>query len=154
MGNHSKYTNYNYTNWHSFCSKGRLRELYSDRVMTLDEIAELFGVTVKRVYTAMRRFGIARRSRAVRDQYAEKNPGWKGDSVGYKGAHCRLNRLKGQPKKCENCKTADPAKRYEWASMSGRYADPADYKRLCALCHRRLDGNGRKGAETRRKKHN
>lgn len=28
---------------------------------------------------------------------------------------------------------------YDWASMTGDFADPSDYKRLCRSCHWKLD---------------
>lgn len=43
------------------------------------------------------------------------------------------------PQKCEECGTADKNKTYDWASISKKYNDPNDYKRLCRSCHWKLD---------------
>lgn len=59
----------------------------------------------------------------------------------YKAAHHRVNKLRGQPRKCEHCGLTT-AKRYEWASKTKNYNDPQDYIRLCRLCHVKFDGLG------------
>lgn len=106
---------------------------------TLDEVAREMGTSAKPVLNCLKRRGIPRRSKAKRNQLKENNPQWKGDRVTYKGAHCRISSWLGQPKKCENCGTTNPSIKYEWASMSGKYHDPHDYKRLCCSCHKQLD---------------
>lgn len=66
---------------------------------------------------------------------------WKADSVGYFGIHDWMTARYGQPVGCEICATDDPAKRYEWANISGEYhRDRADFMRLCKKCHNDLDG--------------
>ncbi len=41
---------------------------------------------------------------------------------------------------------------YEWATLTGRYDDVMDYKRLCASCHKRFDNVVRNlGAHAKRK---
>ena len=47
--------------------------------------------------------------------------------------------LVGCPRKCEVCNTTDKNKKYEWASLSGRYDNPDDYKRMCQSCHSKYD---------------
>jgi hypothetical protein len=63
----------------------------------------------------------------------------------YNTGHVRVTRLRGRPSRCEHCGTTDPSKRYEWANLTGNYADPRDYRRLCVPCHRRYD-NARRAA--------
>lgn len=41
---------------------------------------------------------------------------------------------------CEVCGTVDPSKRYEWANVTGDYADVEHgYRRMCCSCHRKFD---------------
>ena len=72
---------------------------------------------------------------------------WKGDSAGYVAFHQRLGRLRGKPQHCERCGTTDPDKQYEWANLTGRYEDPADYQRMCKSCHRSYDMARRLGGD-------
>lgn len=59
----------------------------------------------------------------------------------YKIAHHKVNRVRGQPRKCEHCGT-EKAKDYDWASKTKNYNDPQDYIRLCVSCHLKFDGRG------------
>ena len=88
----------------------------------------------------MIRHGIPRRRQIKRDQRGSKNHMWRGGAAGYAAFHYRMTTLRGQPKKCEDCGTTDPTTGYEWASVSGNFSDPADYRRLCRSCHKRYDG--------------
>lgn len=126
-------------NWVPPCDADLLRKMYEDKMMTQTEIAITLGLTVKRVQTAMKRFGIKSRKATRRNQWGKNNPNWKASNAKYAALHLRVNSLRGQPKKCEECGETDPKKRYEWASMSGRYEDPNDYRRLCCSCHKKLD---------------
>jgi hypothetical protein len=62
-------------------------------------------------------------------------------AANYKVWHARLTVDRGRPKKCEVCGTDDPTKRYDWASLTKKYDDPADYKRMCRARHARHDNN-------------
>jgi hypothetical protein len=64
---------------------------------------------------------------------------WKGDAAGYQGMHTRVRKLRGKPDHCERCGSAEPGKRYEWASLTHNYADPYDYEQMCVTCHRNYD---------------
>ena len=125
--------------WKPFCSQNELIKLYVSENMSQMEIAGLFGVTLKRVQTSMRRYGITPRPAIKRNQSGENNTAWKGSQATYKGCHLRVNRIKGKPQYCEVCHDMNPLKTYEWANMTGRYDDPNDYKRLCRSCHRQYD---------------
>lgn len=63
---------------------------------------------------------------------------WVGYKVGYTGAHDRLYKVLGQPRKCEHCGTTK-AKKFEWASLTKKFHDPNDYIRLCCSCHKKMD---------------
>lgn len=77
----------------------------------------------------------------VSNQKGKNNFNWKGDRVGYKGFHWRLNEYLGKPKFCELCGTTI-AKQFHWANKSKKYKyDFNDYFRLCISCHRKLDWN-------------
>jgi hypothetical protein len=64
----------------------------------------------------------------------------KGDHISYKAAHYRVYAARGRPSRCEDCGTTDSTVHFEWANLTGRYHDPADYIRLCKSCHNRMDG--------------
>lgn len=70
----------------------------------------------------------------------EKHPTWKGEDAGYFAMHVRVNAARGRPQHCEQCGTTDPSKTYEWASLTHRYDDVDDYRRMCRSCHRKYDG--------------
>lgn len=70
----------------------------------------------------------------------EAHFGWKGDKVGHSALHNWIKKHYGTLKKCSNCGTTDPSKRYEWANISGEYRrDIKDFKRLCTKCHHAFD---------------
>jgi hypothetical protein len=62
-----------------------------------------------------------------------------GTKLEYTRLHSQVYKLRGRPEHCERCGTAGPARRYQWANLTGNYADPADYERMCQSCHRRFD---------------
>lgn len=126
--------------WQPFCSGDDLERAYVVMGWNQQEIADEYGVTLKRVQTAMRKFGIKPRRRIKRDQRGDRNSTWKGDRAGYQALHLRVIVQRGQPQCCEDCGTTDPAKHYDWANLTGNYADVSDYKRLCRSCHWKLDG--------------
>lgn len=117
----------------------QVRRLYHDEGKTQTEIASELGMTQKIVWNIMRRHNIPKRVAANRDQRGEKNHNWKGDSAGYQAMHVRMTVKYGQPKRCQECGTTDSKKSYDWASMTGDFANPLDYKRLCRSCHWKLD---------------
>ncbi len=103
------------------------------------EIAARYKTTQKVVWRAMKNLGIASRKAAKRNQRGENNDSWKGNAAGYKAFHIRIGVMKGKPKKCEYCGTTDLKKNYDWANLTGRFEDPADYRRLCRSCHWKMD---------------
>lgn len=109
---------------------------------TQDEVAERCDVTQKVIWSAFRRRGVKCRKATKRNQWGEKNQKWKGDDASYSALHFRVERLRGTPSLCEVCGTTT-AKRFEWANLTGNYADPMDYKRMCCSCHHKHDGTAR-----------
>lgn len=116
----------------------KVRMLYESG-KTQMEIAEHFGTTQKVVWRFMWHNGIKARTAQKRNQFAENNDSWRGDEAGYQALHARLYRTKGQPNRCEWCGECSPNKTYDWANLSGNYADIDDYVRLCRSCHWKLD---------------
>lgn len=57
----------------------------------------------------------------------------------YAAGHKRVSRERGAPTRCEACELNDPGRVYHWASLTGDYGNPFDYRRLCVPCHRRFD---------------
>lgn len=107
--------------------------------MTQTEIAGRFGSSQKVVWKAMREAGISSRVAAKRYQAGDKNSSWKGNDASYAAFHYRVQNLRGKPQKCEVCETTDTRRSYDWANLTGKYDDPADYKRMCRSCHWKHD---------------
>lgn len=106
------------------------------------EIAQQYGVLQSAVWNLMRRHGIeARPASQNHGNPPARSP--EGAEPGYRALHDRVRRLRGTPSRCEQCATADPSKRYEWANLTGNYADPWDYERMCKPCHARFDTHRR-----------
>lgn len=68
----------------------------------------------------------------------DKNPNWKGNSVGYHGLHAWIKRNKPKIGLCENCKAS---KSIDLANISGLYLRNCnDFEWLCRSCHMKKDG--------------
>lgn len=116
----------------------RVRSLYCDEGMTQAEVATQVGLTQKVVFNIMRRHGIPRRVAAKRDQRGPTNHMWKGDDAKYAALHLRVAAARGKPSVCAACDTTASPK-FEWANLTGDYANVNDYVRLCGPCHKRMD---------------
>ena len=111
-----------------------------ERGMTQTEIANELGTTQKVIYNSFRRNGYKCRKAAKRNQLGKNNNSWVGDNATYATFHKRVESLYGRPIHCEVCGTVDPSKRYEWANVTGDYADVEHgYRRMCCSCHRKFD---------------
>jgi hypothetical protein len=110
---------------------------------TQDEVAVSVGMTRKVIYNLMRRHGIKARVAAKRDQRGPQNHMWRGNDANYQALHLRVESARGKPSRCERCSRTDSDGRYEWANLTGNYADVDDYERMCVLCHRRFDAERR-----------
>lgn len=121
-----------------------VRRLYHEEGMTQVEVAAALGTTQKVIFNLMRRHEIPRRNRARRDQRGANNPAWRGDQATYAALHYRVEAARGKPKECGRCGCTDEAMRYEWANLTGNYADVDDYERMCVFCHRQLDAGRRR----------
>lgn len=123
--------------------KRMLRYLYVIRRMTQAQIAKLLECSNTPVQKAMYAYGIPRRHAGCR-LFGSSNPQWKGDEAKYKALHLRVSSARGRPKQCERCGARDPRKTYDWANLTGNYANLQDYIRLCRSCHWKIDGKARK----------
>lgn len=57
----------------------------------------------------------------------------------YDRLHNWVRKHLGRPMKCSKCETTEK-RRYYWANLSGNYHwDLADWSRLCASCHMKMD---------------
>ena len=117
----------------------KVREAYECGVKMRSVAAEL-GISYKTVWDIVHALGIARTRGEVK--LGGKNPAWRGSEASYSQLHDRVAAIRGRPSRCEHCGTTT-ARRYEWANLTGSYADPNDYVRLCTLCHMRMDGHVR-----------
>ncbi len=117
----------------------RVRELYAQG-LTQSEIAVMVGTSQKVVWRLMVRHSITARVAGKRDQRGPKNSSWKGDQASYSALHLRVTAARGAEKRCDVCGTSDPKRQYDWANLTGNYADIWDYKRMCRSCHWKHDG--------------
>jgi len=115
-----------------------VQRLYSTGA-SQNEVAAALGISQKIVWRLMLRHGITARPQIKRDQRGDKNSSWRGGKATYQALHLRVQALRGKPQKCEGCGATGPGRSYDWANLTGRYDDPADYKRLCRSCHWKLD---------------
>lgn len=115
------------------------------------DIAKSLGCSLLAVTRRLEGAGVQLRPRGKHGHLAGSDSyRWKGERAGYAAFHIRVRKLRGTPKCCEECGLNDPAKRYEWANLTGRYEDPADYRRMCVPCHRRHDDKGMGRGASRR----
>lgn len=114
--------------------------LYEAEGMTVREVQDALPPGY-RAQTILERYLPERRKAAKRDQSGPKNHSWKGDEAGYQALHLRVESTRGKPKKCAFCQRTSG--RFEWANMTGDYADVWDYIRLCVSCHRAYDAGRR-----------
>jgi hypothetical protein len=67
------------------------------------------------------------------------NPQWRGDQVGYRGAHRRVQLERGKASSCSIAVCVVGSSVFHWANLTGRYADVSDYESLCVFHHRAYD---------------
>jgi hypothetical protein len=113
--------------------------------MTQTEVATALGTTQHVIYRLMANHNIPTRPAAKREQRGTANAYWggKGDApLTYAAFHKRVEATRGFPDHC----VYDPthSARYEWANLTGDYANVMDYEPMCATCHRRFDAARRK----------
>lgn len=79
----------------------------------------------------------------------EKNPGWKGDNVGYGALHAYINFRHTKPIVCQRC--GKKKVNLDLANISGKYTrEVKDYAYLCRTCHMTMDGRLEKLIERRK----
>lgn len=119
-------------------SRGYLRHLYYDLKLSQQQIAGIIGCTSRTpIENAMKCYMFQRRKNGG-GKGLNASIRWVGDAVSRPAAHHRLYKMFGKPRRCDHCHTTT-AKCYDWANLSGNYADPNDFKRLCRSCHLKLD---------------
>lgn len=117
----------------------RLVSLYS-RGLNQYQLADIFEVSRQTIRRALVRCGVEIRPPGNKPGCGgPEHNCWKGENIGYSGAHQRVRRVRGAPSKCEVCGT-EQAKKFEWANLNGEFHDPYDYIRVCVSCHRTVDG--------------
>ncbi len=73
----------------------------------------------------------------------------------YAAYHRAVIAVRGQPAVCRRCGTTEGAAtgkgtNFHWANLTGNYADPWDYWRLCRSCHMLVDNVPAQRTATRR----
>lgn len=119
------------------------------------EIAPIFGVTQATISRWLKKAGVPIRPPSKRPiKRGPEHGAWKGSDAAYSTLHRRVIDLRGQPAKCDQCgrtggKATGRGTDYHWANLTGNYADPYDYRRLCRSCHMRHDEVGKRSNATR-----
>jgi hypothetical protein len=90
-----------------------------------------------RIQTILERHIPNRRPSIKRNQLGENNSSWKGNEASYTALHLRVQAARGKPSECSLCDATSG--RFEWANLTGDYANINDYARMCVICHRRFD---------------
>jgi hypothetical protein len=117
--------------------------------MTQAEIGGTLGVTQHVIWRLMQHHTITARPAVIRAHVrGPRHPFWKGEAATYKAFHLRLYTLRGAERRCNRCGTTDPRRAYDWANLTGHYADLDDYERMCRHCHRRYDRDRRNDPAT------
>lgn len=132
----------------------RVREMY-DRGMTREEMKRVLGPNPGFSLQIVLRRHISRRrqpsaepgnwERPVLRQVpaGENHPQWKGKDASYQAFHVRVANRRGKPCYCACCDSTQPELCYDWANLTGDYANIFDYIRLCRVCHRDFDARRR-----------
>lgn len=121
----------------------QLRQLYESG-LSQREIADQLGVGKSTVHRLMQQYDVTPRPAIKRDQRGEKNAGWKGDAASYNALHGRVIAKLGRACRCETCGSTEEGKRYDWANLTGDYANIGDYRSMCRSCHLRYDNARRR----------
>lgn len=100
---------------------------------TTVQIARALGTNPTTIRARLQKAGVTLRPKGTKTL---------GSPLNYATYHKRVRNVRGAPSLCEDCGTSDLQTRYEWASISGNYADTNDYKRLCKTCHMAFDNVG------------
>jgi hypothetical protein len=114
--------------------KAKISAALKGRKLSMETRAKMKG---RKAWNAGRKF----------PEYSGENHGqWKGNYVGYGGIHQWMSKTFGLPQKCEMCDTTEIPKGksnwFNWANLSGKYRrERLDWKRVCQLCHRKLDAH-------------
>lgn len=116
----------------------KAKKLYESGMNQI-EVAKKLGTTQKVIFSLFKRNNYKSRMAIKRNQLGENNDSWKGDNATYAAFHKRMYALFGKPNKCEICGTDDELKNYHWASLTGKYNEPSDFKRMCHSCHAKYD---------------
>ncbi len=117
----------------------KVQELYAQG-LNMRRVGEAFGVSAAAIHHLLRRHNIpVRKKGTVGHHWGTEHHNWKAESASYAAFHTRLDRLFGRSPACTCCGTMDESQMYEWANLTGDYANPKDYARMCRLCHRRYD---------------
>lgn len=75
---------------------------------------------------------------AHRNRTGPDHKRWRGDDASYYALHGRVYRARGKADHCERCGKTGPG-RYEWANLTGNYADIWDFQQMCPACHGAYD---------------
>ena len=106
-----------------------VRRLYLDEGMTVREVQDQLpkGYKAQRI---IERHIPKRRPTAKRDQRGENNTSWRGDDLGYDGAHERVKSVKGKASdhECQDCYF--PA--CDWSYIGGCPSEKVDPENGCA----------------------
>jgi hypothetical protein len=107
--------------------------------LSCTDVGKALGISNNPVMKCLNTHHIILRKVGKEIAHGKYNGMWKGNSIGYYGAHKRVIAARGRPSLCEKCGMTDISKRYHWANITGNYTDTNDYIRLCPPCHHAMD---------------
>ena len=83
--------------------------------------------------------GFCSKECAARHRTGSAHHAWKGPDASYQNLHSRVYRARGKADHCVKCSRTDPETQYEWANLTGDYADVQDFASMCTPCHVAFD---------------
>ena len=115
----------------------KISELYVGG-LGLGQVSTAAGVSIGTVRRVLDRTEIPRHPVGC-SRWGDEHPLWRGDQASYLAFHKRVERARGKPQHCKRCGMSDPDRKYQWANLTGNYADIWDYERMCVPCHVTFD---------------
>jgi hypothetical protein len=124
-------------------SADELRAAHFQEGLSKKAMIAKFGVTVGALDRMLSHYGI---KLDLKISYTRKERCYTATHLNSMTAHKRVMRARGSASThgCSQCWRADSGVRYEWANLTGNYADVEDYAPMCSKCHGAYDSMRRR----------
>jgi hypothetical protein len=116
--------------------KDDLNNLYYKNKMSQKDMAGFYGVSLRCIQYQLSKHNIKSKTKGRRNQRGLNHNLWR-TNPSYRTIHKRVELYRGKPNYCDECKTTDYNKKYDWANISGNYLNVDDFRRLCVKCHKK-----------------